>query len=59
MNAHIHCKKMRAIKPEEKMLLWMIKKYEEKNRADKSIAEPTAKRKYHGNGRVSKRLRFE
>ena len=42
-------RQLRAIKPEEKMLLLMIERYEGKNRADKSIAKPV-KRKLELNG---------
>ena len=47
------------IKPVEKLLLYLIKKYEEKNQSHTEIAQPAAKRKLCLDGeRPTKRLRF-
>ena len=55
VDARIFCR----IKPVEKMLLFLIKKYEERNRGDRSIADPKprAKRKLSmANGPSPKRF---
>ena len=47
-----------SIKPVQRMLLCLIKKYEEKNRADVSISIPVKRKRESTGTRASKKLKF-